>query len=63
MENDWVTPFNGYKYKLGLELMDWNDSYSACQSLGGNLASIGIQSVNVQMYYYNIMMLICQKNN
>ena len=46
-DNGWVTPFNGYQYKLTEHTQSWQDSRRICQRLGGDLIVYGFRDVAV----------------
>ena len=39
----WISPLNGFQYKLTETTQTWYSSRSQCQGMGGDLATHGIQ--------------------
>ena len=44
----WVSPLNGYKYKVNGQTLTWSASQNVCQNEGGNLVAERFQSMEVQ---------------
>jgi len=43
LDDGWITPFNGYQYKVNFNEQNWEESRSVCQSWGGDLIVYGFQ--------------------
>jgi len=49
LDNGWITPFNGYKYKVTPDQRTWNESRRVCQSWGGDLIVHGFRDYAVRV--------------
>ena len=43
LDDGWISPLNGFQYKLTTTYQSWYSSRSQCQGMGGDLATHGIQ--------------------
>ena len=43
LHDGWISPLNGYQYKVNSILQSWNDSRRTCQSWGGDLIVHGFR--------------------
>ena len=43
LDDEWISPLNGFQYKLIATGGGWQYSRDACQTMGGDLATHGIQ--------------------
>ena len=43
LDDGWINPLNGFQYKLIATDGGWQNSRRACQTVGGDLATHGIQ--------------------
>ena len=43
LPDGWISPFNGYQYKLTPSLQSWVSTRSICQSWGGDLVVYGVR--------------------
>jgi len=39
----WITPFNGYQYKVSTEWLSWDAGRNVCQSWEGDLIAHGFR--------------------
>ena len=44
LEGGWITPLDGFQYKLVTTAQSWQRSRNACQRMGGDLATHGVQN-------------------
>jgi len=49
LDDGWITPFNGYQYKVNNNRLTWNDSRSVCQSWGGDLIVHGFRDHSLRV--------------
>jgi len=42
-DDGWITPFNGYQYKVNVNFQTWDESRIVCQSWGGELIIHGFR--------------------
>ena len=50
LEDGWISPFNGYQYKVNDTRQSWNESRIACQSWGGDLIVHGFRDHTARQY-------------
>ena len=43
LDDGWISPLNGFQYKIVAASGGWQYSRNACQTVGGDLATHGIQ--------------------
>jgi len=43
LDDGWITPFNGYQYKVNVNTQTWDESRIVCQSWGGELIVHGFR--------------------
>jgi len=48
LDDGWISPFNGYQYKLNPNEQVWDASRSVCQSRGGDLIVHGFRDYAVK---------------
>lgn len=48
LDDGWIAPFNGYKYKIVENIVSWHEARSTCQSYGSDLASFGVPSAKTR---------------
>ena len=43
LDDGWISPLNGFQYKITTTAQTWHRSRSLCQGMGGDLATHGLQ--------------------
>ena len=47
LDDGWITPLNGYQYKITPTSQSWDDGRRICQSWGGDLIVYGFQDIAI----------------
>jgi len=49
LDNGWITPFNGYQYKISTEKLSWDTGRHVCQGWEGDLIAHGFRDHAARM--------------
>ena len=49
LDDGWISPLNGYQYKVNQTRQTWDESRTMCQNLGGDLIVHGFQDPTARL--------------